>query len=186
MIKNRKPESVYYNKIFITRRQQMNITQFDKFSQACSKELATTIGTILETAKDKEGCLIGFITTDDFYGCHLTWDYSGNVNEYFNWNNGLRPNFLYQPLVDIVEECEEIDFCRPSAEKWEFAKTLLLVLEKNIKEIPDELFKKNGFKREDILFFSTMSAGDYTSEMIDTSVKKFNTTDTLEKYEIKF
>lgn len=48
MIKNRKPESVYCNKIFITRRQQMNITQFDKFSQACSKELATTIGTILE------------------------------------------------------------------------------------------------------------------------------------------
>lgn len=186
MIKNRKPESVYCNKIFITRRQQMNITQFDKLSQACSKELATTIGTILETAKDKEGCLIGFITTDDFYGCHLTWDYSGNVNEYFNWNNGLRPIFLYQPLVDIVEECEEIDFCRPSAEKWEFVKTLLLVLEKNIKEIPDELFKKNGFKREDILFFSTMSAGDYTSEMIDTSVKKFNTTDTLEKYEIKF
>ncbi|MBC2183115.1 hypothetical protein HCB33_07070 [Listeria sp. FSL L7-0233] len=163
----------------------MNTAQFDKFSQACSKELATAIGTILENAKDKEGCLIGFITTDDFYGCHLTWDYSGNVNEYFNWKNGLRPNFLYQPLVDVVEECEEIDFCRPSTEKWAFAKTLLSVLEKNIKEIPDELFTKNGFKREDILFFSTMSAGDYTSEMIDTSVKTFNTTETLEKYGIK-
>ncbi|MBC1808037.1 hypothetical protein HCJ40_13585 [Listeria sp. FSL L7-0993] len=162
----------------------MNTAQFDKFSQACSKELATAIGTILETAKNKEVCLIGFITTDDFYGCHLTWDYSGPINEYFNWKNGLRPNFLYQPLVDVVEECEEIDFCRPSTEKWEFAKTLLYVLEKNIKEIPDELFKKNGFRREDILFFSTMSAGDYTSEMIDTSVKTFNTIETLEKYGI--
>ena len=63
------------------------------------------------------------------------------------------PDFLYDPLVDIIEADEEIDFCEPSDEKWDFAETLLSVLEKNIKEIPDEIFQKNGFQRKDILFF---------------------------------
>lgn len=37
---------------------------------------------------------------------------------------------------------------------------LLAVLGKNIKQIPDKIFQENGFKREDILFFATMSDGE--------------------------
>lgn len=162
----------------------MDIEKFEEFSQICSQELSNEIDKILNAAQGKNACEIGFITTDDFYGFYLAWDYGKNIYEYYNWQNSLEPGFLYQPLVDIVESCEDIDFCNPSDEKWEFAKTLLSVLEKNIKQIPDEIFQKNNFRREDILFFSTMSDGDYIQEMIDSSVKMFNTSETLEAYGI--
>lgn len=160
----------------------MDTTRFEKFGQECSKELPNEIDKILNAAKGEKACAIGFITTDDFYGFYLSWNYSNSIDEYYNWKNGLEPAFLYQPLVDIVEACEDIDFCNPSDEKWEFAQTLLAVLEKSIKQIPDEIFHKNNFKREDILFFATMSDGDYIQEMMDTSVKMFNTSKTLEAY----
>lgn len=160
----------------------MDITKFENFRQICSKELPNEINQILNAAKGEKSCAIGFITTDDFYGFYLTWDYSSNIEEYFDWEHGLEPDFLYQPLVDIVENDEEIDFCRPSDEKWEFAKTLLSVLENSIKQIPDEIFQKNSFRREDVLFFSTMSDGDYIQDMIDTSIKMFNTSETLKAY----
>ena len=159
----------------------MDTTKFETFRQLCFRELPDEIDKILNAAKDEEACAIGFITTDDFYGIYLAWDYSHNINEYYEWKHGLEPDFLYQPLVDIVEDCKDIDFCNPSDEKWEFAQTLLSVLEKSIRQIPDGVFEKNGFKREDILFFSTMSDGDYIQEMMDTSVKMFNTSETLEQ-----
>ena len=160
----------------------MDIARFEKFSQICSKQLPNEIDKILHAAKGKSACAIGFITTDDFYGFYLTWDYSNSIDEYYDWENGLEPDFLYQPLVDIVEDCGDIDFCNSSDEKWEFAKALLSVLERSIRQIPDEIFQKSGFRREDILFFSTMSDGDYIQEMIDASVKMFNTSETLEAY----
>ena len=113
---------------------------------------------------------------------HWLYHYSTETDAYFEWENGSNPDFLYQPLVDIVEADKEIDFCEPSDEKWNFAETLLSVLEKNIKEIPEEIFKKNGFKREDILFFATMGDGDYIEEMLEASVKMFNSPKTLEAY----
>lgn len=160
----------------------MDIARLEKFGQRCSKELPNEIDKILNAAKGEKACAIGFITTDDFYGFYLSWDYSKDIDEYYDWENGLQPDFLYQPLVDVVEACEDIDLCNPSEEKWEFAQTLLAVLEKSIKQIPDEIFQKNNFKREDILFFATMGSGDYIQEMIDTSVKMFNTSETLETY----
>ena len=63
--------------------------------------------------------------------------------------------------------------------------TLLSVLEKNIKEIPDEIFQKNGFQRKDILFFATMGDGDYMEEMLEASVKMFNAPETREAYGMK-
>lgn len=162
--------------------EKMDVTKFEKFSRDCSKGLPNEIDQILKTAKGQKFCAIGFITTDDFYGCYLSWDCSKNIDEYFEWENGAYPDFLYQPLVDIVESCKDIDFCNPSAEKWEFAETLLAVLEQNIKQIPDEIFLKNNFKREDLLFFATMSDGDYIQEMLDASLKMFNTSETLEAY----
>lgn len=160
----------------------MDVRKFEKFSQICSKKLPDEINKILNAAKGEKACAIGFITTDDFYGFYLAWNYSNNINEYYDWENSLEPEFLYQPLVDIVEDCEDIDFYNPSDEKWVFARTLLAVLEKSIWQIPDEIFRKNGFEREDILFFSTMSDGDYIQEMMDASVKMFNTLKTLETY----
>ena len=67
------------------------------------------------------------LATDDFYGFYIAWDYSTEIDAYFEWENGSNPDFLYQPLVDIVEADEEIDFCEPSDEKWNFAETLLSV-----------------------------------------------------------
>ncbi|EAV9817803.1 hypothetical protein FFC81_10230, partial [Listeria monocytogenes] len=115
----------------------MDIKTFEKFSQQCSENLPKEIEKILNDAKNQKNCAIGFITTDDYYGFYLAWDYSKDIFEFFEWKNELSPAFLYQPLVDIVDNCEEIDFCSPSEEKWDFALTLLSVLDKNIKEIPD-------------------------------------------------
>lgn len=162
----------------------MDITKFSEFSELCSQKLPNEIDKILNTVKGEKVCSIGFVTTDDFYGFYLTWNNSDNINEYFEWKNGLNPDFLYQPLVNIVDDCKDIDFCVPSDEKWEFAQALLSVLEKNIKLIPDEIFQKNGFKREEVLFFSTMGDGDYVQEMMDASVKMFNTSETLEAFGI--
>lgn len=160
----------------------MDIAKFKEFRQKCSEGLPDEIDKILQGAKGKKACSIGFITTDDFYGFHLSWDHNTAIDEYYDWENGAYPAFLYQPLVDIVDACKDIDFCDPSDEKWDFAETLLSVLEKNIKEIPDEIFQKNGFRREDILFFATMGDGDYMEEMIDASLKMFNAEETLRAY----
>lgn len=157
----------------------MDTTKFERFSELCSQKLPNEIDKILNTVKGEKVCAIGFITTDDFYGFNLTWNNGGNINEYFEWQNAVYPDFLYQPLVDIVDNCKDIDLCAASDEKWEFALALLSVLEKSIKGISEEIFRKNGFKREDVLFFSTMGDGDYVGEMLDASVKMFNAPETL-------
>ncbi len=161
---------------------KMELSKFEEFDRKCSGELPDEIRKILKKAQGKEYCAIGFVTTDDFYGCYLTWDYSHDINKYYDWENGLEPDFLCQPLVDIVESCKDIDFCSPSDEKWEFAETLLAVLEKTVKQLPDEIFQENGFKRNGNLFFAAMSDGDYIEEMLDKSVKMFNSGETLEAY----
>ena len=153
----------------------MDMARFEKFDLACSKKLPGEIKKILKKAKGQRTCAIGFITTDDFYGMYLCWDYTNKITEYFEWKNASEPSFLYQTLVNVVDASKDIDLCNPSDAKWDFALTLLAVLDKNIKNIPDEVFQKNGFKREDIIFFATMGDGDYIQEMLDTSVKMFNT-----------
>lgn len=73
----------------------MDITKFAKFDQICANELSVEIDKILREAKGKEMCAVAFITTDDFYGFYLSWDYSNHINEYYDWQNGLEPDFLY-------------------------------------------------------------------------------------------
>ena len=85
----------------------MDIAVFDEFSEKCSKELPNEIDKILQHAKGEKACTISFITTDDFYGFYIAWDYSTEIDAYFEWENGSNPDFLYQPLVDIVEADEE-------------------------------------------------------------------------------
>lgn len=115
---------------------------------------------IFQNAKGEKVCSIGFITTDDFHGFHLSWAYSTEIDEYYDLENGTYPDFLYQSLVDIVDSCKVIDFYSPS----------------------DAKFIKNGFRREDVLFFATMGDGDYIEEMIKASVKMFNVKEILEAY----
>jgi len=91
---------------------------------------------------------------------------------------------MYQPFVDIVENNNEIDFTTPSDEKWPFAQTLISKLNKHIQNISEDIFGKHGYKREDIVFFITMSDGDYVDEMLKESVKTFNSSETLKRYEI--
>lgn len=162
----------------------MNISRFEKFDAAIAENLPDTIDKILDLKRKKKYCAVGFITTDDFYGFYLSWKYTYKIDEFYDWRNGINPTFLYQPLVDIVDTSKDINLLERSDEKWEFAKAVLAVLEKNIKALPDEVFTKNGYNREDVLFFATMSDGDYIGEMLDESVKMFNSADTLKKYRL--
>ena len=151
----------------------MDTAIFESFENGCIEKLPGEINAILQQADGKKPCAIGFITIDDLYGFYLSWEYTDNIREYFQWRNGAYPDFLYQPIVDIVDS-NDIDLCNPSDEKWDFVKALLSTLERVIKGLPDDVFSKNGFSREDVIFFATMSDGDYVSQMLDESVNMFN------------
>ena len=153
----------------------MDLLIFEKFRNECNQNLPKVVDEILSTGKHEKRCAVGLITTDDFYGFYITWDFGNDIDtgEYFEWapdDISTDTDFLYQPLVDIIDSCEDIDFCSPSKEKWDFAVSLLTV------------FLKNDFKREDVLFFATMGDGDYIYEMLDTSTKMFNVKETLETF----
>lgn len=165
----------------------IDLLRFEKFRNECNQNLPKVVDEILSTARQENRCAIGLITTDDFYGFYATWDFGNDIDpgKYFEWtHDNIRAdtNFLYQPLVDIVDNCEDIDLCNPSKEKWDFAVSLLTVLQGVIKQLPDEIFQKNHFKREDVLFFATMGDGDYIYEMLDTSAKMFNEQETLKAF----
>lgn len=161
----------------------MDVSRFSEFDRQLKEKLADAIGEILNKGKRRglfagngnKVSAIGFITTDDFYGFYLTWSYKeADIEEYYDWKNASYPSFLYQPLVDIVDNSKDIDLLHKSDEKWEFAQALLTVLEQNIKQLPDALFTENDCKRQDIKFFATMSDGDYIQEMLEASVSLFN------------
>lgn len=148
--------------------------RFAEFDRECGEKLPEAIGEILGRQPGRTPCAIGFVTTDDFYGCYLTWAYVREVSEYYDWEQSLEPDFLYQPLVDAVDACTDIDLCVASAEKWGFAAELLEVLAKNIKGLPEAVFAQNGYRREDVTFFATMGDGDYVQEMLEESLELFN------------
>ena len=157
----------------------MNKLVFENLSNEWSEKLPKVIDEILSMGKEENKGAIGFITTDDFYGFYVNWNFGDDIDndEYYDWESddiSEDTGFLYQSLVDIVDNCKDIDFCNPSPEKWDFAVALLHTMEKIIKELPEEIFAKNNFKREDIVFFSTMDTGDYMEEMMEESIKMFN------------
>lgn len=165
----------------------MDLQKFELFRNECNQNLPKVVAEILETGKQENRCAIGLITTDDFYGFYVTWNFGNDIDikEYFEWSPddiSADMDFLYQPLVDVVDSCEDINFCSPSKEKWDFAVGLLTVLQEVIKHLPTEIFLKNNFKREEVLFFATMGDGDYLYEMLDTSVKIFNAQEVLEAF----
>ncbi len=164
----------------------MEQKRFAPFLEGLKKHLPTAVDGILSREKGSGFCEIGFITTDDFYGCYITYDTSGCIDEYYDWDNQLEPetDFLYQPLVDVVDSCQDIDLCTASPEKWEFAMAYLAVLEECIKALPEEVFARNGFDRAGVLFFTTMSDGDYVEELMNQSLRRFNSAETLEAYKL--
>lgn len=164
----------------------MDLTKFDAFKKGCCENLPKVVDAILGSQKTEDRCAIGLVTSDDFYGFYETWAFGDEIDilEYSSWETQdlqLSTDFLYEPLVEIVEK-DEIDFCEPSEEKWGFAVELLTVLQDVIRQIPQEIFEKNGFQREKVLFFATMSDGDYVQEMLETSIKMFNTPQTQEEF----
>ncbi len=165
----------------------MDKNRFSEFDRQLKERLADTVEEILK--KSRTGFIgvnkskvraIGFVTTDDFYGFYVTWSCKKcNIDDYYDWKDALYPPFLYQPLVDIVDSTKDIDLLRKSDEKWEFATALMNVLSENIHALPKELFEKYGCSRDDILFFATMSDGDYMQEMLEFSLQNFNKKETL-------
>lgn len=60
--------------------------------------------------------------------------------------------------------------------------SLLTVLQEVIVQLPDKIFLKNNFKRENVLFFATMGDGDYINEMLDASLRMFNAQEVIEAF----
>ncbi|WP_321388066.1 DUF4303 domain-containing protein [uncultured Enterococcus sp.] len=164
------------------------MSSFDIFSQELTEQLPAVIEEILSIPSENRVYSIAFITTDDFYGFYVSFDYDTvdnphNIWEHFEWKHAIYPSFLYQTLVDIVE-ASTIDFTRTSDEKWAFAEQLMVLLNKHIQALSHEVFEKYGYQKENILFFTTMSDGDYMDELLTESAKLFNQSGTFEKYQI--
>lgn len=167
------------------RGKRMDTTRFQDFQRGLRAKLPAAVDRILARARGRDCCLIGFLTTDDFYGCYLAWDTTGSIDQYFEWDQlETETDFLYQPLVDVVEASTDVDFCSASPQKWAFAEAFLRVLEESIRAVPDQVFEKNGFRREDVLFLSAMTDGDYVEEMMNASLGMFNSKDTLARYDL--
>lgn len=157
---------------------------FSVFAGECEKHLKKEIENILKKMQGKEYCSVGFITVDDLYGFYLSWSDNNNIEEFFDWENGSEPDFLYQPLVNVVDSHKEIDFCSPNEAKWNFIVKVLEILRDSIKNLPDNMYQKYGFERKDVLYFATMGDGDYIEDMMKISLKMFNSEETIKKYGI--
>ena len=59
----------------------MDLTRFEKFREGLAACLPGAVSQILGKEKGSDFCEIGFITTDDLYGCFITWDTSGCIDE---------------------------------------------------------------------------------------------------------
>lgn len=160
----------------------MDLLRFEKFRDGCNQNLPKLVDEILSKGKQEEHCAIGLITDSDFFGFFVTWNFGDDleIDEYYEWEHDkihTNTDFLDQPLIDIVEDYGDIVFGDPSEEKWDFAVSLLTVLQEVIKQLPDEIFQKNNFKRKNVYFFATMGDDEYRSEMLNTSYLMFNFND---------
>ncbi|MBP1044664.1 DUF4303 domain-containing protein [Enterococcus sp. BWM-S5] len=161
---------------------------FEQFDQELREQLPSVIEEALSAEANDKIYSIAFVTTDDYYGFYVASDHDTennphNIWEFFEWKQAIYPKFLYQTVVEIVES-SPIDFTKRSDEKWNFGQQLMGLLNKHIQSLQSEVFEKHGYQKEDILFFMTMSDGDYMDELLVESVKLFNQSETIEKYQI--
>lgn len=70
----------------------MNLLKFESFKNECNENLPKVVDEILSRGKHENHCAIGLITTDDFYGFYVTWDFGDDIDsgKYFEWTPLLR------------------------------------------------------------------------------------------------
>lgn len=178
------------------------IKKFKYFKYNLEKVLPELIGEILSFKREEKVYGIAFITTDDLYGMYVAFqteetqkenieelkklgiqqDSRWFPNEWKYSSDQLKGNYskeLYTNLVSIVEKNHTINLLEPSKEKWEFISCFIKILQSAVISIDSSVFEKYGYKREDIVFLTTMSDGDYMECMKEESIQLFNSYDAL-------
>ena len=166
--------------------------KFEKFDNELEEKFNDVISEILKSGNGKQVYTIGFITTDDFYGFYIPYDYMGdnkemNIDDFYEWSHEYESNdgFMYKSVVNVIETTD-IDFtASKTKDKWMIATALMNIIAKHIKAIPDEIFTDTGHNREDVFFFATQGDGNYMNEMYVTSRYLFNNPATIEKFKEK-
>lgn len=167
-------------------------SRFDKFTAELTAAMPQLVSEILGATKEKVYA-IAFITTDDFYGMYVAFETlenykktpAGNKDTYRRWacnewgysDAKLPSDFnpvLYKNLVQVAEAYEEPDLMHMSPEKWAYAQAFIHAVGDALKTVPDSIFGQYGYNRADIIFFTTMSDGDYMEEMMKESVLLYN------------
>lgn len=166
--------------------------KFMNFDNALKEKFNDAISEILKSGNDKQIYTIGFITTDDFYGFYIPYDYVGsngemNIDEFYEWTHAYKSSddFMYKSVIEVID-ATDFDFtASKTKDKWTVATALMNILAKHIKAIPNEVFTATGHNREDIFFFATQGDGNYMDEMYVTSRDLFNSRATIEKFKEK-
>jgi len=162
--------------------------KFIDFDNELAEKFNGVISEILNGDKDKQVYTIGFITTDDYYGFYITLDYVGpkgerNVDEFTEWDDNAyvgEKGFMYTSIVNVIDAIDFDFTAKKTKDKWDVATSLMNILAKHIKAIPNEIFTEAGHNREDIFFFATQGDGNYMDEMYAESRKLFNSSETVE------
>lgn len=65
----------------------MDLLRFKKFKSECQRNLPKVVDEILGAGKHENRCAIGLITTDNFYGFYVTWNFGNAIDtgEYYEW-----------------------------------------------------------------------------------------------------
>jgi len=167
--------------------------KFVCFDNELKEKFNDVISEILKSGNGKQVYIIGFITTDDFYGFYITLDYVGNdgemnIDEFTEWDHQSYKGdskFMYTTVVEVID-ATDFDFtASKTKDKWAVATALMNIIAKHIKAIPEEVFTNAGHNREDIFFFATQGDGNYMDEMYVESRKLFNSPATVEKFKEK-
>lgn len=169
---------------------------FNEFKEQLKAIMPEHINEILSAQPQNKIYAIAFVTTDDFYGMYTAYEtkekllslggaeeinaHQWSANEWSYSMNGPRDIF-YDCLVNIAESDHQINLMVPSDEKWGYAVSFLDVVCEAIQSVPQQVFKDNGYSKEEIVFFVTMSDGDYMDEMIIESAKKCNAPATIQE-----
>ena len=161
----------------------------NKFTEELKVAMPQLISEILSYRNEEKVYGIAFVTTDDYYGMYVAFETLEHmkqlknpentwfVNEWGYSDTALPTKFnkeLYQNLVNVIETDDGIDFTKPSDEKWNFAVQLIQAIKEAIDVVPQTLFEQYGYLKDDIVFLTTMSDGDYMDEMLLESTKLFN------------
>lgn len=173
--------------------------RFDKFKSELRVAMPQLLSEIMSSHNGKVYA-IAFVTTDDFYGMYVAFETvenyentpTGRKNAYRRWScnewgysdKELPTDFnhaLYENMVQVVDSYDEPNLMNPSPEKWAFAQAFIQSLGDALESVPDSIFETHDYSRHDIVFYTTMSDGDYMREMMKESVMQYNCAPTITK-----